>query len=190
MKIEYIDPYHLTSFEKNNKLHSPEQVKRIAKSIDKFGFLQPVVIDDNNVIVVGHARVEAQKLRGNEPVPVIRTKNLTDAEIREYRIVDNKLAEQGVFDIENLKFEVTDLDLEIAEWGIFPVWDTEKQSNEDLWDELGNEKFDHDDKFGHTLTIQFETTEQRLQFLKRNGYLNATEKTKSAIYEDDELRKP
>ena len=92
LKIEWVDPYHLTPYFQNNREHTQKQIEQIAKSIDQFGFLQPVVIDKENVIIVGHARVEAQKLRGNDPVPVIRVDNLTEDQIRTYRLVDNKLS--------------------------------------------------------------------------------------------------
>lgn len=66
MKIEEIKPY-----KKNAKNHPPEQINALAKSIKEFGFNQPIVIDKNNVIIVGHGRYEAAKVLGLEEVPVI-----------------------------------------------------------------------------------------------------------------------
>jgi len=88
MKIKEIKPYP-----KNAKKHPKSQIEKIAQSIKRFGFNQPIVIDKNNVIVVGHGRYEAAKLLGLDDVPVVRVDNLSDKEVKAYRLADNKLNE-------------------------------------------------------------------------------------------------
>ena len=75
----------------------------------KFGFLNPVLVDDANVILAGHGRVEAAKLEGFAQVPVIRFDHLTEAQKRAYVIADNKIAEQAGWDREILAIELGEL---------------------------------------------------------------------------------
>ena len=87
MNIQKITPY-----EKNAKKHDKKQVQQIANSIKEFGFNQPIVIDKENVIIVGHGRFEAAKLLGLTDVPIIQV-DLTEDQAKAYRLADNKLNE-------------------------------------------------------------------------------------------------
>ncbi len=87
MEIKDIKPY-----EKNAKKHPKKQIEQVANSIKEFGFNQPIVIDKNGVIIVGHGRYEASKLLGLKEVPTI-TVNLTEEQANAYRLADNKLNE-------------------------------------------------------------------------------------------------
>lgn len=87
MDISLIKPY-----EKNAKKHSKKQVQQVANSIKEFGFNQPIVVDKNNIVIVGHGRLEAAKLLGLKEVPTI-TVDLTEEQANAYRLADNKLNE-------------------------------------------------------------------------------------------------
>jgi ParB-like chromosome segregation protein Spo0J len=87
MDINLIKPY-----EKNAKKHPMAHVKQVAASIKEFGFNQPIVVDKNNVIIVGHGRFEAAKMLGMKEVPFIMV-NLTEEQAKAYRLADNKLNE-------------------------------------------------------------------------------------------------
>ena len=87
MNINEIIPY-----EKNAKKHSKKQIQQVADSIEAFGFNQPIVIDKNNVVIVGHGRLEAGKLLGLVDVPVLQV-DLTEEKAKAYRLADNKLNE-------------------------------------------------------------------------------------------------
>ena len=87
-KLADIRPY-----ERNAKTHPEDQVKKIAGSISEFGFLIPILIDDQNIIIAGHGRYEAAKMLKLETVPTIQAKGLTEAQIKAFRIADNRLAE-------------------------------------------------------------------------------------------------
>lgn len=188
MNVEHIAIEDLKPYSRNNKIHSPEQIQRIANSIREFGFLQPVLIDKDSVIVAGHARVEAQKLLGEKTIPIVRINGkLTAKQVRALRVLDNQLAAQGVFNLENLEFELTEIGLDLKAWGIFPEWDTVKMANEALWDELGLAPFSHPDAYGSKLTIQFASPDERKAFCMSHGMQNATEVTKSAIFRDGKL---
>jgi ParB-like chromosome segregation protein Spo0J len=93
MNIEEVLIQDIVPYENNPKAHPKSQVKKLASGIQEFGFLVPMVIDKNNVIVSGHCRYEAAKLLGLERVPVIRAEHLTEAQIKAFRIADNRVAE-------------------------------------------------------------------------------------------------
>src|SRR3990167_3402228 len=85
IKLIEIKPYS-----KNGKRHSQKQIQQIANSIKEFGFNQPLVIDKDNVIIVGHGRYEAAKLLNLDKVPVLQV-NLSEKKAKAYRLADNKL---------------------------------------------------------------------------------------------------
>lgn len=92
MNIEYVNPVELVPYKGNAKLHPADQVKHIANSIQMFGWTQPIVVDENNVVVIGHGRLAAAKELNLDKVPVIRRDDLTEEQIRALRIVDNRVA--------------------------------------------------------------------------------------------------
>jgi hypothetical protein len=77
---------------RNARTHSPTQIQEIARSIKRFGFNNPVLIDESNQLIAGHGRVEAAKLLGHKTVPALRLEHMTEEEKRAYIIADNKLA--------------------------------------------------------------------------------------------------
>lgn len=99
--IEKLKPY-----EKNARTHSPEQVDKIAKSIEQFGFINPVLIDGDYGIIAGHGRVMGAKQVGMTEVPCIFVEDLTDTQKRAYILADNKLALDAGWDDEILKAEL------------------------------------------------------------------------------------
>lgn len=105
--IDKIRPY-----EKNAKKHSPAQVEQIAKSIQEFGFNQPLVVDADGVIIVGHGRFEAAKYLEMITVPVLEL-NLPDDKVKAYRLADNKLNESE-WDMTLVINELKELSLELV----------------------------------------------------------------------------
>lgn len=129
MKIEEIAINTVIPYSKNNKIHDQRQIIHVANSIKEFWFLQPIVIDKNNTIIVWHCRLEWAKLLWIKKVPCIRAENLTEEQIKKYRILDNKLNESD-YDIANLKLELDSLpelnfwDLIFKTTDLFPEFDT------------------------------------------------------------------
>ncbi len=99
----------------NPRTHSKKQLSQIAKSIERFGFTTPILIDSEDMIIAGHGRVEAARLLGMTVVPTIRLDYLTKAEARAYVVADNRLAELAEWDRELLASElecIAELDVE------------------------------------------------------------------------------
>lgn len=103
-KVSDLKPYKY-----NAKKHDQTQINNVAESIKQFGFVQPIVIDKNNEIVIGHCRWEASKKLGLEEVPCVLVDNLTDKQVKKLRIVDNKSNESD-WDMDLLEIDIDDLD--------------------------------------------------------------------------------
>jgi DNA modification methylase len=119
MKIEYTPVRELRPHPNNARTHSKRQIRQIAKSIQQFGFCNPVLVDDAKQIIAGHGRVEAAKLLGIDAVPTVRLSHLSEAERRAYVLADNKLAEKAGWDRELLAIELQglielDVDIELT----------------------------------------------------------------------------
>lgn len=99
MNIKTIPIDDLKPYAHNPKTHPAEQIEKIAKSITEFSFLVPILIDADNSIIAGHGRLMAAHKLGLIEVPTIRVDHLTEAQIRAYRIADNKLTMDGGFDL-------------------------------------------------------------------------------------------
>ena len=109
MKIELIEVEKLIPYAKNAKKHPKKQIEQIAKSIKEFGFNQPIVVDSKNNIVVGHGRLEAAKFLKIDRVPVVRLDELTEQQLKAYRLADNKLNESD-WDMDLVIEELKELD--------------------------------------------------------------------------------
>ena len=111
--LEHFSPASLRSCARNARTHSKKQIQQIARSIERFGFTNPVLISDEKEIIAGHGRVEAAKLLGLKSVPALRLSHLSAEERRAYVIADNKLALNAGWDQEILAIELQTLvDLE------------------------------------------------------------------------------
>ena len=107
-KIDEIIPYI------NNPRHNEEAVSLVAASIAEFGFKNPIILDSKNVIVAGHTRFAAAKKLGLKEVPCIMADDLTEQQIKAFRLADNKVAEAATWDMDLLKIEldgITDIDM-------------------------------------------------------------------------------
>jgi len=103
-KIEDLVPYE------NNPRNNDEAVSYVAESIKEFGFKVPIVVDKNNIIVAGHTRYKASMLLGITEVPCIVADDLTDEQIKAFRLADNKVGEIATWNDEKLDLELMGLD--------------------------------------------------------------------------------
>ncbi len=117
MVVKMVRTAMIKPYKQNAKRHPAEQVQRIARSIEEFGWQQPLVVDKNNVLVIGHGRLKAAKQLGLKEVPVVCAEDLTDEQIKALRLADNKTAESE-WDEGLLKVELNDiLDIDMTEFG-------------------------------------------------------------------------
>lgn len=147
MKIIEKEINSLIPYEFNNKIHDELQINRIANSIKEFWFLQPLVIDKNNIVIVGHWRLEWAKKLWLDKVPCVLAENLTEEQIKKYRILDNKLNESE-YDLWNLKLELDWLpnfnfgDIELKTTELFPEFETPEFDPNEFGEQDDEEKED------------------------------------------------
>jgi len=101
--IDSIKPY------KNNPRNNDDAVEATANSIKEFGWQQPIVVDNDGVIIVGHTRLKAAKKLGLKQVPIVVAENLTDEQANAYRLADNKTGELADWDFDLLDDELSDI---------------------------------------------------------------------------------
>ena len=109
LKVEHLLVDELEPNPRNARTHSRRQLRMIAASLRKFGFVNPILIDCNNRIIAGRGRLEAAKMEGHATVPTIRLEHLTEEQKRAYVIADNKLAEKSGWDRNILAGELDEL---------------------------------------------------------------------------------
>jgi len=133
-KIINIEVSKLIWYELNNKIHNEKQIDLLANSIKEYWFNTPIIISKNNIIIAGHWRLEASKKLWLETVPCIVKEDLTDIQIKKYRLLDNKIAELAEDNIENIKLElaeINDIDLNILYSIDLDLWYIDREAIED-----------------------------------------------------------
>lgn len=134
MNVEELIPYE------NNPRKNDDAVEKVALSISAFGFKVPIVIDSNNVIVTGHTRLKAAKKLGITKVPCIKADDLTDEQIKAFRLADNKVAEFSQWDEEKLMKELDELgEIDMSLYGFdFPADEEEEKDEDDTYTDKTN----------------------------------------------------
>lgn len=121
MKIFELETNTLKPYEKNAKVHSQTQIDNVAESIKQMGWKQPIVVDKDRVIIIGHCRFLAAKKLGLVKVPCIIADDLTDEQVRKLRLIDNKTNESEwdydllKVDLDGLDFSTFDFDWDLPE---------------------------------------------------------------------------
>lgn len=110
-KIDEITPYE------NNPRKNDEAVKYVKKSIEEFGFKVPIIIDKNNEIVCGHTRLKAAKELDLKEVPCIKADDLTEEQIKAFRVADNKVGEMSNWDFSKLDEELEKINIDMEMFG-------------------------------------------------------------------------
>lgn len=145
MKIEKISIDKIKPYENNAKLHPPEQIEQIKKSIQDFGNNDPIAIDENGVIIEGHGRYEALKELGFKEIEVIRLSHLSEQQKKAYSLIHNKLTMNTDFDYNILDSElayINEIDMSVFGFELsisdedfdteFSLTDDEKPSREQI----------------------------------------------------------
>lgn len=186
LKIEYLAPGALKPYANNAKLHPATQIEQIKKSIEQFGFNDPIAIWGDDTIIEGHGRLIAALELEIDKIPVIRLDGLTDEQRRAYSLVHNKLTMNSGFDLDLLDEElesITDIDMED-----FGFLDDEKDyflPDPDDKDMLG-EYDEHGDEFLMRKRVIITFLPEREADVRRWLGLSEDEKMK-IVYDIDEL---
>ena len=127
LAIEMIDLSALRPYSKNARRHSRAQIKQIAKSIEAFGFTNPILVSDELEILAGHGRAAAAQLIGMKQAPIVRLSDLSPAKRKAYVLADNKLALNAGWDREVLAVELQGLidlgfDVETTGFALGVIW--------------------------------------------------------------------
>lgn len=129
----------IVPYAKNTKKHDETQIKNVAESIKKYGWVQPIVIDNDGTIVIGHCRALAAEKLGIEEVPCVVVSDLTEDEINALRIVDNKTNESP-WDFDLLSAELPEIDLSDFEFDFNVPTDFTADMIDDFFDEVEPKK--------------------------------------------------
>lgn len=149
MQITYRKVSELRMYDKNPRDNEPA-VDKVAASIQAFGFLVPIIIDAQDVIVAGHTRLMAARKLGLEEVPTVLADGLTDDEIRMYRLADNKVSEMAVWDLPLLDEKIQEIGdtINMVDFGftlgIGDVFEPKAESKEINPEEFDDEAFDYE----------------------------------------------
>lgn len=140
MPIEELVPYE------NNPRKNDEAVSKVAESIKEFGFKVPIIVDKDNVIVAGHTRLKAAQELGLETVPVIKADDLTEEQVRAFRLADNKTAEFAEWDFVALQEELDQIsEIDMSLFGFEEIEEEVKKEKKapESFDEFDNMKTEH-----------------------------------------------
>lgn len=142
LKIEYLNKEDLKPYANNAKIHTGEQIEQIKKSIEEFGFNDPIAIWHDNEIIEGHGRLLAvMEMDDIEQVPVIRLDGLTDEQRKAYTLVHNKLTMNTNFDFGILEIELDEIaDIDMSDFGFDNIEFNESALNELFADAEEKEK--------------------------------------------------
>lgn len=137
--IENVKPYA------KNPRKNDDAVEKVANSIREFGFQQPIVVDNDGVVIVGHTRLKAAQMLGLDEVPVVVASGLSDDQAKAYRLADNKTGELSQWDFDKLASELEDIDwlnINIEQFG-FTLDDVDYRSDDEKVEE---DDYDIDDE--------------------------------------------
>jgi len=117
MDIVYKTLDEINEYKLNAKKHPDRQIKGLAEMIKRFGFKQPIVLDQDDTIIIGHGRKLAASQLGMDKVPCVYCEGLTDAEIKAFRLMDNRISETG-WDSDLLKLDIDSFDFDFAQFDV------------------------------------------------------------------------
>jgi len=146
--LEEIKPY-----EKNPR-NNDNAVDAVAASIREFGFKVPIIIDKDNIIVAGHTRYKAAKKLGLKTVPCIKADDLTDEQVKAFRLADNKVAEQAEWDFDLLNEELETITMDMEQFGFdLPIDDEEETPTEIIEDDVPDVPEEPKSKYGQVYQL-------------------------------------
>lgn len=176
LDIVYVSMDEITPYENNPRMNDGA-VESVAKSISEFGFKVPIVLDKDYVIVCGHTRYKAAKQLGLTEVPCVIAADLTPKQVKAFRLADNRVSDNSIWDNKKLLEELDDLDDIFTGFELSDVFDN-------TLDEKDNSALD-DNEYGVTYEVVFRSEDE--EKIKRiQSMWEQMEKTESAGEQSDE----
>lgn len=117
LEIEYVPISEIMPYEKNARRNDGEAIEKVAASIKASGFQQPILVDDNNIIITGHTRLKAALSLGIDRIPVAHAIDLTPEQVKAYRLADNRVAEYSEWDFDVLLEELESIEMDLGDLG-------------------------------------------------------------------------
>ena len=177
MEIVYKLISDLAPYE-NNPRNNARAIDKVAASIKEFGFKVPIVVDTNNIIVCGHTRLEAAKQLGLNEVPCIIADDLTEEQIKAFRLADNKVAEFSSWDFIELENELKDLTINMSDFGFADkpeIENSESNNSNDEEEQQGEDEEQGEDE-GEVKKADVNVRVGEYNFiLKRDEYMGLIE---------------
>lgn len=137
LEIKYIPINDIKPYKNNPRLNE-DAIPYVMHSIKEFGFKNPIILDKNNVIVAGHTRLESAKRLDIEEVPVIYADDLTEEQVKAFRLADNKVSEKSMWDYTKLDEEldsILDIDMSLFDFAIDDInWDDVEELTSETYD--------------------------------------------------------
>lgn len=161
-EIEKLSLDVLVPYENNPRINE-KAVEAVANSIREFGFNVPIIIDKDNVIVAGHTRYEACKILGIDSIPCHRVDNLTDEQVKAFRLADNKTAELADWDFSKLEVELAGLEFDMGEFGF--MTDFETNEFDSIFEDDGMDAESHKPK-KYKVIVTFDVLEEAEELQK------------------------
>lgn len=168
MEIQYRRMSEITPYENNAKTHDQTQINNVAESIKQYGFVQPIVIDRDGVIVIGHCRTLAAKKLGMKSVPCVCVDDLTPDQVNALRLVDNK-SNESPWNFDLLADELEGLDLT----GFDFAWGLPEDFSDDELEAMMADEVEARKTETHRVTVDCNNQEETYmvaELLKENGY--------------------
>lgn len=160
LSIQYIEIEKLKRYEQNAKIHTEKQIKKLVSSMKQFGVVTPILVDKYFTVIAGHGRLEAFEKLQLKQVPVVMLEHLTETQVRAYRLADNRIAEDAIYDenllrieleeiIINDEIEITDIGFDVSEIDSIIVDNySGKKEKAEKADELNSLKIEQKVKLG------------------------------------------
>ena len=155
MNIDDLIPYE------NNPRNNDDAVEAVAHSIDEFGFKVPIVVDKDKVIVAGHTRLKAAELLGLDTVPVIVADDLTENQVKAFRLADNKVGELADWDFSKLEEELTEIDdIDMSDFGFDDISEESTEENDETNSDMSH--FNYKEQYGVIVMCKDEAEQEKI----------------------------
>lgn len=168
-KVELLPLKVLKPYENNPRINE-KAVQAVANSIKEFGFNVPIVIDKDNIIIAGHTRYKASNLLGLEEVPCYRVENLTEEQVKAFRLADNKTAELAEWDFSKLDEELKCISIDMTQFD-FDLSDFDIPEQEEEPPVSTETNYNYSEQYGVIVMCESESEQEKVyNELTEQGY--------------------